>query len=522
MLIDFTSDGLIKYYNSQIIELEAENKKEYKNRVANENQVAYVEIYDKYLNNIPQSEEINKKINDLEGKLGAIPGHLDYGHQIKEISDKEIQRECWIIRLQIFIRILLDTTIDVNKHENNINLQDYKLGIFGSNKPTSDIDVGVQYTELDKSNLSKLVKIIEDKFVFLGYRTLDFDIELYGDLLTITKLIINLPVEYLYLSNSNFNCQEFLELLSYCGASIYRNYLHKIRIAHGMNIKKSAAAFEESFLKYCEVYIDKLTQLPEYNKFDDTTKNLLFSLLRTCVTNSRFTRLFKDVEAYIYSEENIKVDNLQKFNEQRAEYYRRIDLIEQSINNRQDLLSGNAIKLSNKKILELISAIGNALIYRDESYVCVPTIIHVVRIIQARSENAIHKMGNYGYLISILEQIGYLFRFDGNETKFEKYNQRLIDALLKIKISENLEKCIAILPSDNRNLSQKHTIRRNLSKNDILPRSVGQRRGTLLRVMRGEKPHKINIKRRRVTKNRRPAISRKRSSISSKRRSINQ
>jgi hypothetical protein len=443
MLIDFTSDELRKYSNSQI------------------NKFGSGYNYESYLNNIPAEANgvIRTLITNLELLLGVSEeGKLDYAHQIKKLDDIKKQRECWIIRLQIFICILLDVVNNLKSGNENIDLKTYKLGIFGSDNPTSDIDIGIQYTALDKSNLSKLVQIIEDKFVFFGYRTLDFDIEFYGDLLTITKLTNNLPVEYLYLSNSKFECNEFIKLLSYCGASIYRNYLH--RTLKNQDMSKARTEFTNLFLGYCEKYIQKLMDTDKLESFDVATQNLLFQLLRTCVTNTRFANLFSDVEAYMYLvDEKVIGDTLVKFNRQRQEYYKRIAKIENSINNRQDLVGINN-KLSNDKILSLIQHIGNALIYRDESYVCVPTIMHVVRIMQAKSNNAIRQMGDYGYLISILEQFGYLFRFEDNEAKFEKYNQRLIDALNNIKISENFENCISNLAGVNNKLSPSRTLKR--------------------------------------------------------------
>lgn len=111
--------------------------------------------------------------------------------------------------------------------------------------------------------------------------------------------------------------------------------------------------------------------------------------------------------------------------------------------------------------------IGKALTYRDESYNCAPTVIHVVRMLQENSTKMDkyktdipeqycgdlqpHKlsdpycaMGKYGYILSIIEQIGYMYRFnsiycDNNsktysedicKKKIEKYNERLQNAIL--------------------------------------------------------------------------------------------
>jgi len=446
MLIKFSEPGLTVYYNSLIRKLDEGDKHQ----------------YELYLNNIPGQNDIGSYIGTLETKLNTNPSELDYSYQIKTIKDEKQQRICWIIRLQIFISILIAVINDITQtHEApKINLTDYKLGIFGSDKPGSDIDVGIQYIATAESNLAELVKIIEDKFMSYGYRTLDFDIEFYGDLLTITKLVDALPVEYLYLSNSEFSCKEFLELLPYCGASVYRNYLH--RQGGNNSLDKIRQSFIQDFQNYCETYIEKLMNAGLLVSFNYTQQNLLFSLLRTCLGYSGFSKLFEDVEKYMYPKSvlyNAQNDRLEKYNYQRAEYYKRINTVEDIINNRQELIRTQN-KINTSEILSIFSGIGNALIYRKESYVCVPTIIYVVRIMQAKSANAKEKMGNYGYLVSILEQFGYLFRFQENDTKFDKYNTRLIDALNNITISDALERCITNLDTAVSVKLYRHTLKR--------------------------------------------------------------
>jgi hypothetical protein len=119
--------------------------------------------------------------------------------------------------------------------------------------------------------------------------------------------------------------------------------------------------------------------------------------------------------------------------------------------------------------------IGDALTYRMESYTCAPTVVHVVRILQASKENKekyatlvpkqyclgdiIHldpfcSIGTFGYGLSILEQIGYIYRFyltycdntssHNDDTKcknkYIKYMKRYIDALTYIKNINESEK----------------------------------------------------------------------------------
>ena len=69
-------------------------------------------------------------------------------------------------------------------------LKNFKMGIFGSITPTSDIDIGVQYSGngLEKPGLSYIVSRFENLFVSLtGKETgsLAYDIETYADMMTL-------------------------------------------------------------------------------------------------------------------------------------------------------------------------------------------------------------------------------------------------------------------------------------------------------------------------------------------------
>jgi hypothetical protein len=110
--------------------------------------------------------------------------------------------------------------------------------------------------------------------------------------------------------------------------------------------------------------------------------------------------------------------------------------------------------------------ISHALVFRAESYTCAPTIMHVVRVLQASKdlqekyktitptwctkypaiadETVICKIGRFGYLMSMLEQLGYMYRFhltycndnDHKDSekcnkKIDKYQKRLNDAIMR-------------------------------------------------------------------------------------------
>jgi hypothetical protein len=122
----------------------------------------------------------------------------------------------------------------------------------------------------------------------------------------------------------------------------------------------------------------------------------------------------------------------------------------------------NITYLDKTVICDIMVKIGEALVYRMESYTCAPTVIHVVRILQASKKNPLKyknatpqqlcngilrklepycTIGTYGYMLSMLEQIGYTYRFyltycisnHANEAKcnkkIDKYKSRYLNAI---------------------------------------------------------------------------------------------
>jgi hypothetical protein len=61
-------------------------------------------------------------------------------------------------------------------------LKNYKMGIFGSITPSSDIDLGVQFSGFNSLvGLAYVVSVFEDSFlIFTGKSSLKFDIETYA------------------------------------------------------------------------------------------------------------------------------------------------------------------------------------------------------------------------------------------------------------------------------------------------------------------------------------------------------
>jgi hypothetical protein len=150
----------------------------------------------------------------------------------------------------------------------------------------------------------------------------------------------------------------------------------------------------------------------------------------------------------------------------REEYYKFVSSAEESIIPIKKIIFTNPNSdIPNDMIVTAMQKIAHALVFRAESYTCAPTIMHVVRVLQANKNDpnkyktitpqwcyahkdmsnkiAICKIGRFGYLISMLEQLGYMYRFhltycDNSNThyddakckkKLSKYKERLNDAI---------------------------------------------------------------------------------------------
>jgi hypothetical protein len=325
------------------------------------------------------------------------------------------------------------------------------MGIFGSITPTSDIDIGIQYSgnTLKIPALAYIVSRFENLFlIFTNKSSLNYDIETYADMMTLPNPNSSdtQHPDYFYLDSSNFTDVQFKKMLVCAGKSIARNfflaqmYLNESR---DMNIPFS-----------------DIMQMPDFRSFTtDVGKTSVTDILMK--DNTWFDEAKNDVNKFL----NMSYDA------GREEYYRRVDSAEklkfEKTNN-----SSNLNNLSNEEICQLMVAIGDALTYRMESYICAPTIVHVVRILQASKAMASKyktvtpkifckgisviqhlnehvepycTIGYYGFMLSILEQIGYLYRFyleyckEGEhqnlekcEKKKKKYMDRYKDGFLHL------------------------------------------------------------------------------------------
>ena len=419
------------------------------------------------LNLVIDRIELTSK-SQLDSAIGPIVRYIDTNLEGKDYVDKishkpgPEQNQLWIARTYLFYQLLIfETAILQNETLYNEiffdkseypfrpdiidELTNFKMGIFGSITPTSDIDVGIQYsgTTLTNPGLAYIVSRFESLFVIFTGKingSLAFDIETYADMLTLPNTGADKSTypDYFYLDSSTFTEQNFNDMLVCAGKSIVRNVI---------------LAYKDT---QQEINLDSLTfnLVKNYEKFSNLD-DLIGSDIATLLSNPDwFNNARTDVDAFLKM----------SYEQQRYAYYKKVNNAEiKKFENTKNLAS-----LNSNIICEIMILIGNADTYRMESYICSPTIVHVVRILQAAKDkrekyatlipkeyckNEIQHLdpfcsiGKYGYALSLLEQMGYIYRFYltycKRETghynaakcskKEEKYMDRYNDAILHIQ-----------------------------------------------------------------------------------------
>ena len=423
------------------------------------------------INKVDFEKAIAPFVNFIDLNLKGEP----YVVSISGITDATLQNKLWIARTFLFSQLMIFAVVILGKNEptrkkiyrrerydpnslytqvfgkangktvfsfmpiSSAELELYQMGIFGSKTPTSDIDVGIQYIGTNATpTLHYILSTFENLFlIFTKKSSLDFDIEPYADLYLIRD---KSGADYFYLDTGNFQQEDFVRILPVAGLSIARNVL--------MDDPNST---QPTFGKIVEV-----VNIDSKFNFEDIIEQELLQVLAepesTWLSNS--------------------MTEMQKFlndtgDGRRARYYAAV-LAAETKKNQLAPNVNQAKELTKFQRCDLINLVGTALAYRMESYTAAPTITHVVRILQANTQNvkkyntqtpielcgdplekiknpAYCAIGKYGFVMSILEQIGYMFRFYkhycvGNHVdkekclkKMKKYGYRYLDAFEKYK-----------------------------------------------------------------------------------------
>ena len=107
---------------------------------------------------------IEKKISELFTRMKEIAKtqEFDYAHDVINLSDTE-QKKLWVLRTFLFYQLLIVLTITLQNKQlyNSLytdvssypfrddlipELENFKMGIFGSITPQSDIDIGIGHS----------------------------------------------------------------------------------------------------------------------------------------------------------------------------------------------------------------------------------------------------------------------------------------------------------------------------------------------------------------------------------------
>lgn len=412
----------------------------------------------------PFVEFINKNLlKDEKGESKT------YVNAISDITNPEIQNQLWIARTFLFSQLMIFAVAILGKPDDGAmykevfgeangktvfqfmplppdKLKLYQMGIFGSKSPTSDIDVGIQYTG-DSLNptLHYILSVFENLFLTFtgGKSSLDFDIEAYADLYLIKG---EKDTDYFYLDTGNLSQDNFKEILPVAGLSIARNVL--------MDNHNATPTFDDIISDVNSAITDKT-----YSDFEKSIGPELFTVLKD-PTLTWLSESMTAMQTFLNS----------NYDGQRAKYYQAV-LAAEKMKFEVAPIFDDAKKLTstenNEKRCKLINLVGTALAYRMESYSAAPTITHVVRILQANkdavakyrtksptelcnptglAENAAYcAIGKYGFVMSILEQMGYMSRFYQHycigdhpdkgkcDKKMKKYGDRYVDGFLQYK-----------------------------------------------------------------------------------------
>jgi hypothetical protein len=331
-------------------------------------------------------EEINKECN------GASVSWFNLSKNLEEIKNLWGLRECIVsISFQTASRIVElneGKTIKIGKNKNRIiNVKNAVINILGSNSLLSDIDISIESV-----HSSTWISIIEDLWELTNwFNHSKWRVDLYGDFTMIG--------EY-YIDTKYFDKEILKKLLELSIVSFFR---------HSKSIQ-----------------------------FD---LKLLDHLINWAILEQG---LLIDKNAII-TKSKLKIVEIKK--ESREKYYLELKQAENfqiEIKKFIENKTLNKIELNNL-LGKVIIHLGEANLYREENYILPSTVIHIVKIEQAKNSNhgscipllskiAKCSLNSFIYILSGIEQLGYLQQnlAEGNvlcSLPASKYFGRLLRAI---------------------------------------------------------------------------------------------
>lgn len=435
-------DGIVDYYENAIKKIKINSKHSFA-----EDEI----IINNFFDNIPKHlNPMNLNFNEANNR--------DYHVALKNIEDETSKIELWHLRLIHVCNVLIVCSLIDGADE-------IELGIFGSESPSSDIDIGVSYKSEAKINkntikLSEIVKTFEEVFsgpsntnnTGLKYSSLDLDVEMYAD--------------YFILRGNPFietNELSYKYSLPYVVAGMLKNY---------------AQSFIDSSPEYCDIRrkikliesntcdskklvnivskakVDDIIHLPAYLEGNNNYINYFNKKSNKSIHNE----LKNDIKSSLDRTDSLSPVNIiteylsSNYKTSTKKYYKLLNIVHDKY-----IEIFNLDKIDVNMYADLSKKICHALVYRAESYQSPATIYHVVYSMQAKPEkNKLFQLQQlitkHGYKLSLLEQIGFQNRFfneynnkDVSEDivhkfqhKIEKYNKRIKDAISNMGTTYNI------------------------------------------------------------------------------------
>ena len=439
---------------------------------------------------------INKEIVfDLQEDYDTVLNQIELilkdmklnGTYLETFKNQESQQEkLWILRTLLLYNILIIATLCMTTKDTFENVkrltpdesmfpesvQDlyklFELGNFGSYNKTSDIDLGIQfignYKRDSDPKMANVIWLIEGLFIVLTtYDTLQYDIELYGDMLTIKVD----EKETFYLDTSKIT--DITSLLPCAMYSVARNQLIDTIKPENEDVKPENEEYVKSIFNTDKTDEIILNHLNKPVLSDKEQKVLKF--LKTNVNVGHFiqdiditilTKAYNSAKTQMVSYLKSSYENGKyiQTSASRKMYYDALVLAETE---RIKFLNTSENGEDINALISLINAIANSLSYRMEDYTCVSTVTHVVRTIQSgeditsepdkRNQTLIEcknktsnfsdkpfcMLGKNGLILSIIEQIGFMNRFYNHYckepldthcfSKLFKYEFRVVHAM---------------------------------------------------------------------------------------------
>jgi hypothetical protein len=305
----------------------------------------------------------------------------------------------------------IPANFDINKH---------KFTIVGSSKLTSDIDITIQ-----GSTSSFLISLLEDLYEYMSYKAnipiRCWDVEFYGDFKILQNLFVNM---------SKFESSDKLITLVYALISYFRSSHKNYNQVHPI---------VSYLVNYC------LQHFVESDKSPGALIQGAYNKYMTEIPDGKLNREF------FYRE----LREVEDISEIIKPYLKTID------NNK--IISNNAGFASKYKngmpAFALFYGIMRGNVHRPESYIVPSTAVHVVEFEQKKggmftdslpdswlSSNARIGIDTFGFIISAIEQIGYLEHYHPEDTECNKkgikYFGRLIRALVQAGLLSESSKLV--------------------------------------------------------------------------------